>query len=157
MNQAIDRCKVNLKKLFVSYHLDCKKKVTQAAGKTLFFTLFKLNITFYSKCYSHHNCRVNHNWNNMQLYSSAKPLHKVPIFVLWFANFCFLPFLRRTSVHKWKKNGLCYVHKWIGKKEMLAKTSKCLCQNLFIYIHIHIALMSPLRMKRICYCPELVC
>ena len=101
------------------------------AGKT-FFTLFKLNITFYIKCYLRHNCNVNFNWNNRQLYSSAKPLCcNVPSSVFWFVNFCFLPFLRRTSIQKWKKNWFCYVHKWIGKKEMSAKISKCLCRNLF--------------------------
>ena len=102
------------------------------AGKT-FFTLFKLNITFYIKCYLRHNCNVNFNWNNRQLYSSAKPLCcNVPSSVFWFVNFCFLPFLRRTSFQKWKKIWLCYAHKWIDKKEMLAKISKCLCRNLFI-------------------------
>ena len=89
------------------------KKITRVAGKTFFFTLFKLNITFYFKCYLHHNCSVNLNWNNTQLYSSAKPLHNVPSSVFWFVNFCFLPFLRRTSVQKWKKIWFCYVHKWI--------------------------------------------
>ena len=100
------------------------------AGKS-FFTLFKLNITFYFKCYLHHNCSVNLNWNNTQLYSSAKPLCNVPSSVFWFVN-CFLPFLSRTSIQKWKKIWFCYGHKWIGKKEMLAKISKCLCRNLFI-------------------------
>ena len=85
----------------------------RVTGKT-FFTLFKLNITFYFKCYLHHNCSVNLNWNNTQLYSSAKPLHNVPSSVFWFVNFCFLSFLRRTSVQKWKKIWFCYVLKWIG-------------------------------------------
>ena len=98
----------------------------------LFFTLFKLNISFYFKYYLHHNCSINLNWNNKQLYSSAKPLHNVPSSVFWFVNFCFLPFLHRTSIQKWKKNWFCYVHKWIGKKEMLAKISKFLCRSLFI-------------------------
>ena len=53
-------CKANLKKLFVSYHSHPPKYVTWAAGKT-FFILFKLNVTFYFKCYIHHNCRVNVN------------------------------------------------------------------------------------------------
>ena len=70
----------------------------------LFLTLFKLNITFYVKCYLHHNCSINLNWNNTQIYSSSKPLHNVPSSAFWFANFCFLPFLCRTSVQKWKKN-----------------------------------------------------
>ena len=124
--------KANLKKLFVSYHLYCKKKKSLRWLVKLFFTLFKLNITFYFKCYLHHNCSVNLNWNNTQLYSSAKPLRNVPSSVFWFVNFCFLPFLCRTSIQKWKKIWFCYAHKWIGKKEMLAKISKCLCQNLFI-------------------------
>ena len=98
----------------------------------LFVTLFKLNITFYFKCYLHHNCSVYLNWNNTQLYSSAKPLHNVPSSRFWFVNFCFLLFLRRTSFQKWKKIWLCYVHKWIGKKKMLAKISKCQCRNLLI-------------------------
>ena len=108
-----------------------KNKSTRWPVK-LFFTFFKLNITFYFKCYLHHNCSINLNWNNTKLYSSAKPLHNVPSSVFWFVNFCFLPFLRRTSIQKWKKNWFCYVHKWIGKKEMSAKISKCLCRNLFI-------------------------
>ena len=37
-----------------------QKKVTWAEGKT-FFTLFKLNITFYFKCYFHHNYSINLN------------------------------------------------------------------------------------------------
>ena len=28
--------------------------------------------------------------------------------VFWFVNYCFLPFLRRTIVQKWKKNWVCY-------------------------------------------------
>ena len=82
--------------MFVSYHPHCKKKSPGQPVK-LFFTLFKLNITFYFKCYLHHNCSINLNWNNAQLYSSAKPLRNVPSSVFWFLNF-FLPFLRRTSV-----------------------------------------------------------
>ena len=117
---------------------NCSFPITRIAKKSpgqlvkLFFTLFKLNITFYFKCYLHHNCSVNLNWNNTQLYSSAKLLRNVPSSVFWFVNFCFLPFLCRTSTQKWKKNWFCYVHKWIGKKEMSAKISKCLCRNLFI-------------------------
>ena len=107
-----------------------KKVVTQAAAK-LFFNLFKLNITFHFKCYLNDYCSVNLDWNNTQLYSSAKPLHNVPSSVFWFVNFCFLPFLHRTSIQKWKKNWFCYVHKWIGKKET-SKISKFLHWNLFI-------------------------
>ena len=59
-------------------------------------------------------------------------MHNVPSFVFWFVNICFLPFVCRTSVQKWKKIWFCYVHKWIGKKEMSAKISKCLCRNLLI-------------------------
>ena len=102
-----------------SYHLHRKKKV-------------KLNITFYFKWYLHHNCSINLNSYNTQLYSSAKSLHNVPSSVFGFVNFCFIPFLHRTSIQKWKKKWSCHVHKWIAKKEMLAKISKCLCQNLFI-------------------------
>ena len=86
--------------------------------------LFKLNITFYFKCYLHHNCSINLNWNNMQLYSSVKPLHNVPSSLFWFINFCFLPFLCRISIQKWKKNWFCYVCKWIDKRNILAKISK---------------------------------
>ena len=121
-----------------------KKKVTQVAGKTLFLVLFKLNIPFYFKCYLHHNYSVNLNWSETQLYSSAKPFHNVPSCAFWFVNFCFLPFLRKTIVQKWKKNWFCYVHKWIGKKEMLAKTSKCLFWNLFIAIAAHISCLQRL-------------
>ena len=101
-----------------------KKLFTWATGKTFFY--LTLNITFYFKCCLHNNCSVNLNWNNTQLYSSAKPLHNVPSSVFWFVNFCFLPFLCRTSIQKWKKIWFCYAHKWIGKKEMLAK----ICQKL---------------------------
>ena len=117
--------------MLVSFNPHHKKISYRAVDKT-FFTLSKLNITFYFKCYVHHNCSGNLNWNNTQLFSSAKPLRNVPSSVFWFVNFCFLPFLRRTSIQKWKKNWFCYVHKWIGKKEMSAKISKCLCRNLFI-------------------------
>ena len=107
---------------------------SQSPGQLVksFFTLFKINITFHFKCYLHHNCSINLNWNNTQLYSSAKPLHDVPSCVFGFVNFCFLPFLHRTSIQKWKKNWFCYVHKWIGKKETLSKISKFLHWNLFI-------------------------
>ena len=87
-----------------------------------------LRPVFYFRCYLHHNL----NWNNTQLYSSAKPLCNVPSSVFWFVNFCFLSFLHRTSIQKWKKIWFCYAHKWIHKKEMLAKTSKCLGWNLFV-------------------------
>ena len=118
--------------MFISYNLHHKKNKSPGELVKLFLTLFKLNVTFYFKCYLHHNCSVNLNWNNTQLYSSAKPLHNVPSSVFWFANFCFLLFLCRTSIQKWKKNWFCYAHKWIGKKEMLAKISNYLCWNLFI-------------------------
>ena len=95
-------------------------------------SLDRVLCTFYFKCYPHHNCRVNLNWNNTQLYSPAEPFRNVPCSVFWFVNFCFLSFLFRTSALKWKKNWFCYVHKWIGKKELSAKISKCLCRNLFI-------------------------
>ena len=103
--------------------------------KHFFFTLFKLNIIyflFYFKCYLRFNCSVNLNWNNTQFYSSAKPLCNVSNSVFLFVSSSFLPFLRRTSVQKWKKNWFCYVHKLIGRKEMSAKISKWLCRNLFI-------------------------
>ena len=100
-----------------------KKKVTRAASN-FFFTLFKLNTTSYFKCYLHHNCSVNLNWNNTQLYSSAKPLRNVPSSVFWF--------FWLTSVQKCKKIWFCYAHKWIGKKEMSAKISWCLCRNWLI-------------------------
>ena len=113
------------------------KKVTWVAGKAFFYLIqtkdYFLFHYYFTKCYLHHNCNVNLNWNNAQLlYSSAKPLCNVPSSVFWFVNFYFLPFLCRTSIHKWKKNWSCYVHKWIGKKEVSAKISKCLCRNLFI-------------------------
>ena len=95
-----------------------------SGGRVIFFTLFKLNITFYFKCYPHHNCSINLTWNTTQLYSSAKQLCNVPSSVFWFVNVCFLPFLCKTSVQKWKKNWFCYVHKWIGKKEISTKISK---------------------------------
>ena len=97
---------------FITFHLHSVK-----------LPLFKLNITFYFKCYLHLNCSINLNWNNTQLYSSVKPLCNVPSSVFWFIIFCFLPFLRRTSVQKWKENWFCYVRKWIDQKEMSVKIS----------------------------------
>ena len=113
------------------FHITCITK-KKSPRWNCFFTLFKINITFYFKCYLHHNCSVNLKWNNTQLYSFAKPLHNVPSSVFWFVNFSFLPYLHRTSVQNWKKNWFCYVHKWIGKKEMSAKIPKYLCRNLCI-------------------------
>ena len=110
----------SLKKCSFPITLITKKKVTWTASKT-FFTLFKLNITFYFKCDLHHNCGVNLNWNDIQLCSSAKPLHNVSSSVFWFVNFCFLPSLSRTSIQKWKKTWLCHASTWIGKKEMSAR------------------------------------
>ena len=115
--------------MFVSYLRHRKKKNSPGWPVKLFFTLFKLNITFYFKCYLHHNCSVNLNWNKTQLYSSAKPLCNVPSSVFWFVNFCFLQFLHGTSFEKWKNIWFCYVNKWIGEKEMTAKISKCLCHR----------------------------
>ena len=110
-----------------------QKKKSPWSPVKLFFTLLQLNITFYFKCYPYHNCSINLNWNNTQLYSFAKPLHNVPSSLFWFVNFCFLSFLHRTSVvQKWKKIWFCYVHKHMGKKETSAKISICLCWNLFI-------------------------
>ena len=106
--------KANLKNFFVFYH-------PHYLNQTKYF--------FYFKCYLHHNCTINLNWNNTQLYSSAKPLHNVPSSVSWFVNFCFLPFLHRTSIQKWKQNWFCYIHTIKVKKERI---SKCLRQNLFI-------------------------
>ena len=59
-------------------------------------------------------------------------MRNVTSYVFWFVDFCFLQFLHRTSVQKWKKICFCYVHKWIGKKEVSANISKCLYWNLFI-------------------------
>ena len=121
-----------LKKCLFLQPASQKKKKSPRQPVKLFFTLFKLNSTFYFKCYLHHNCSLNLNWDNTQLYSPAKPLHNVPSSVFGFVNFCFLPFLPRTSIQKWKKNWFCYIHKWIGKREKSTKISECLCQNLFI-------------------------
>ena len=59
-------------------------------------------------------------------------MRNAPKSVFWFVNFCLLPFLLKTSINKWKKIWFSYAHKWIGKKEMLAKISNFLCWNLFI-------------------------
>ena len=107
------------------------KKRHSSSQQNFFFTLFKLYITFYFKCYLH-NCTVDLNRNNAQLYSSAKPLRNVPSSVFWIENFCFLSFLHRTSIQKCKKNWFYHARMWIGKKEMSVKISKCLCQNMFI-------------------------
>ena len=104
-------------------------QIRKSPGRTVkvFVTLFKLNITFYFKCYLHHNCSVNLNWNNTQLCSFTEPLRNVLSSVFWFAIFCFLPFLRRTTVQKWKKN--CYVmytsySKWNVGKDIKVPVSK---------------------------------
>ena len=88
----------NLKKLFVSYHLHHKKKVTRATGKTFFFTWFKLNITFSFKCYLHHNCNINLNWNNAQFYGSAG--HKI-LLTLKRCITLSLKFLDKVSIVLW--------------------------------------------------------
>ena len=45
-----------------SFPITCiAKKKSSGQRVKLFFTLFKLNITFYFKCYLHHNCNVNLN------------------------------------------------------------------------------------------------
>ena len=124
------KVKANLKNS--SFPIICIAKKSPGDWVKLLFTLLKLNITFYFKCYLHLDCSVNLNWNNTHIYSSAKPLRNVPGSVFWFENFCFLPILWRTRVQKWKKNWFCYVHMWIGNKEMTTKISKCLCRNLFI-------------------------
>ena len=95
------RCKANLKKIVCFLSPASQKKKKKSPGRPVkLFSFFKLNITFYFKYYLHHL-----NWNNTQIYSSTKPLHNVPSSVFWFVNYCFLPFLRRTSVQKWKKTG----------------------------------------------------
>ena len=107
-----------------------KKRSPGQLVKLFCFTLFKLNFIYF-KCYPHHNYNVNlNNWNSIHLYSSAKPFCNVFRSLFWFVNFCFLFFLHRTSIQKWKKNWFCYVHKWVGKKEISADI-KCLCRNLF--------------------------
>ena len=53
---------------------------------------------------------------------------ELPIFV--FFHFC-----TELAFRNGRKSGyvmLCYGHKWIGKKEVSAKISKCLYRNLFI-------------------------
>ena len=114
------------------FPVTCIKKKSPGQPVKLLITLFKLNNTFYFKYYLHHNYSINLKWNNTQFYSSTKPLHNVPSYVFWFVNFCFLPFPRRTIFQKRRKFWCCYAHKWIGKNKILAKISKCLCQNLFI-------------------------
>ena len=70
-------------------------------------------------------------------------MRNVPSSVFWFAIF-FLPFLHRTSVQKWKKNWFCYVHKWIGKKEMSVETSKYIASAKILE---HEASISPFRFQ----------
>ena len=62
------------KKMFLSYHLHREKKKSPVRPVKLFFTLFKLNITFISNVTFTYNYSVNLNLNNTQLYSSTKPL-----------------------------------------------------------------------------------
>ena len=101
--------KVSVNKTF-SHVLEEKKAMllrhSTCIPSSVKLPLFKLNITFHFKCYLHLNCSINLNWNNTQLYSSVKPLHNVPSSVFWLINFCFLPFLPRTSIQKWK-NWFC--------------------------------------------------
>ena len=105
-----ENCQGNLKKLFVSYHPLRKKKLPGRQVK-LFFHLIQTKYYFWFQMLPYHSCSVNFNWNNTQFCSSVKPLRNVLSSVFWFANFCFLSFLHRTSVQKWKKNWFCYVHK----------------------------------------------
>ena len=109
--------------MLVSYHPHRQKKRSPGRPVKPFLNLIQTKYYYLLQIlqyYSHHNCSVNVNWNYTQLYSSAKPLRNVPSSVFWFVNFCFLPFLCRTCVQKWKKTWLCYVHMWIGAKEMSA-------------------------------------
>ena len=113
-----------------------KKLVTLAASKTFFYLTqtkyFYFKCYLHQNCYLHHNCSINRSWNITQLYSSAKPLQNVPSSVFQFVNLCFLPLLCSFSIQNWKKIWFCYICKWVGRKEMLAKMSKYLCWNLFI-------------------------
>ena len=54
-------CQANLKNCSFAITRIAKKKVTRAASKTFFFTLFKVNVTFYFKCYLQYVCSVNLN------------------------------------------------------------------------------------------------
>ena len=68
----------------------CRRDIPSACiPSSVKLALFKLNITFYFKCYLHHNCSINLNRNNTQLYSSVKPLRNVLRSVFWFVMFCF--------------------------------------------------------------------
>ena len=102
----------NLKKLFVSYHPQCKKiyiyKSPERPVKGFFFTLFKLNIIFYLKCYLHHNCSVN---LLTGILHSFMPLKNHCVLYPCFINFCFLLFLHRNSTQKQIKIWFCYAHK----------------------------------------------
>ena len=115
--------------MFVSYHPHCKKKSPGHPVK-LFFALFKLNITFYFKCYLHHNCSINlneiiHSFVALQNHCIMFPALYSDLQIFVFFHFC-----TELAFRNERKSG-CYAHKWIGKKEMSAKVSKCLCRNLF--------------------------
>ena len=58
-----------------SFPITCitKTKVTWAASKTFFLTLFKLNVTFYFICYLHHNCSVIHSFIALQYHCVMFP------------------------------------------------------------------------------------
>ena len=59
---------------------------------------FKLNITLYFKCYLHHNCNINLNWNNTQFYGSAG--HKI-LLTLKRCITLSLKFLDKVSIVLW--------------------------------------------------------
>ena len=120
------RFRPTLKNCFVSPTL--QKKKSPGWLVKLFFTLFKLKIDFYAKCYLHHNCSVNLNWNNAQLYCSAKLLCNVPSCVFWFVNFVFFHFCAELAIRNGRKTGsvMYTMNRWerkVGKdiKEPVSK------------------------------------
>ena len=91
-----------------------------------FFTLLKLNITFCFRCYLHHNCNINPNWNYAQLYSPVKPLPNVPSSVFWFVFFVFLYFCAELALRNQRKSGsVMHTSKWVRKKYQQWYQSAC--------------------------------
>ena len=102
-----DYLRPTLKNCSFSITRIAKNKVTRATGKIFLFTLFnmfKLNISYF-KCYLHHNCSINVNWNSTQLGSSAKPLLNVPSSALWFVIFVFFHFWAELAFRNGRESG----------------------------------------------------
>ena len=79
--------------------------------------LFKLNITFYFKCYLHHSCSINLTWNNTQLYSSAKPFRNVSALYFDLKVFVFFHFFAELAFRIGRKTGSVVLCSRVNRSE----------------------------------------